>query len=88
VRHAPLLAYSPDFNADEAIWDWVWEEVTANVCLGTKNKVQEAVDSFFTKLDLRADEVTRRCRKMLQSSADELRNSQQMHHVDPITVSL
>jgi transposase len=35
LRLVPLPGYSPDFNADEAIWDWVREEVTANVCLGT-----------------------------------------------------
>ena len=88
VRLVPLPAYSPDFNADEAVWDWVREEVAANVCFGTKSKVQQAVDSFFTRLACRADEVTRRCRTLLQSRADELLTSQQMHHVDPITVSL
>jgi uncharacterized protein (TIGR02271 family) len=38
-----LPAYSPDFNADEAIWAWVREDVTANTCLGTKAAVQEQV---------------------------------------------
>jgi transposase len=88
MRLVPLPAYSPDFNADEAVWDWVREEATANVCFGTKSKVQEAVDSFFTKLAYRTDEVKRRCRTQLQSRADEPQISQQMHHVDPITVSL
>ena len=30
-----LPSYSPDFNADEAIWGWVRQEATANLCLGT-----------------------------------------------------
>ena len=32
LRLVALPGYSPDFNSDEAIWDWVREEVTANVC--------------------------------------------------------
>ena len=31
-----LPGYSPDFNADEAIWGWAREEATGNQCLGTK----------------------------------------------------
>ena len=50
LRLVPLPGYSPDFNADEAIWDWVREEVTANLCLGTKAKVQEKVGRFFSGL--------------------------------------
>ena len=34
LRLVALPAYSPDFNADEAVWDWAREEVTANECLG------------------------------------------------------
>ena len=41
LRLVALPAYSPDFNADEAVWDWAREEVTANECLGTKAQVQE-----------------------------------------------
>lgn len=29
-----LPGYSPDFNADEAIWGWTKEETTENMCLG------------------------------------------------------
>ena len=36
-----LPAYSPDFNADEAIWGWAREEATGNRCLGTRSLVQE-----------------------------------------------
>ena len=32
--------YSPDFNADEAVWGWVREEATGNQCLGSKALVQ------------------------------------------------
>ena len=35
-----LPGYSPDFNPDEAIWGWVREEATANLCLGTKKLSQ------------------------------------------------
>ena len=31
-----LPSYSPDFNADEAVWGWVRQDVTANLCLGTR----------------------------------------------------
>ena len=41
-----LPSYSPDFNADEAIWGWARQEATANLCLGTKAAVQEAVGDF------------------------------------------
>ena len=41
-----LPSYSPDFNADEAIWGWAREEATANRCLGTRAAVQEKVDDF------------------------------------------
>jgi transposase len=68
----PLPAYSPDFNADEAIWDWAREEVTHNVCLGTKAKVSEKVGAFLGGLSERTAEVKRRCRTVLQVQADTL----------------
>jgi len=67
-----LPAYSPDFNPDEAIWDWVREEVTANTCFGTATNVREKVDAFFAGLSERADEVTQRCRRDLQALSDAL----------------
>jgi transposase len=72
LRLVPLPAYSPDFNADEMIWDWLREEVTANACLGSKAKVQEKAGQFFQRLAGRADEVRRRCRTALQAQADAL----------------
>ena len=50
-----LPGYSPDFNADEAIWNWVRQEVTAcpvsstgqALCLGAKSAVQEKVNNLF-----------------------------------------
>ncbi len=72
LRLVPLPGYSPDFNADEAIWDWAREEVTGNVCLGTKAKVQEKMGQFFQRLAGRTDEVKQRCRTVLQSQADAL----------------
>ena len=72
LRLVALPAYSPDFNADEAIWDWVREEVTANECLGTKAKVREKVNRFFAGLDQRGVEVRRRCRTKLQARAEAL----------------
>lgn len=73
LRLVALPAYSPDFNPDEAIWDWIREEVTANECLGTKAKVQERVNQFFGKLAHRGDEVRRRCRRILQVRAAALK---------------
>jgi transposase len=67
-----LPAYSPDYNADEAIWDWARAEVTANTCLGTKAAVRQRVDAFFTSLPQRKEEVKRRCRTLLQAEATAL----------------
>ncbi|HLW01946.1 MAG TPA: IS630 family transposase [Ktedonobacterales bacterium] len=67
-----LPAYSPDYNADEAIWDWARAEVTANPCLGTKAAVRERVDAFFANLQTRKEEVKRRCRSVLQAEATAL----------------
>ena len=50
LRLVNLPGYSPDFNADEAIWNWVRQEVTANLCLGAKSAVREKVNNFFTQL--------------------------------------
>ena len=65
-----LPGYSPDFNADEAIWGWVREEATGNLCLGTRAAVQERVGNFLHGLSSRKDEVKRRCRTVLQSMAE------------------
>ena len=72
LRLVALPGYSPDFNADEAIWDWAREEVTANTCLGTKAKVEEKMGSFFSGLAERTEEVKQRCRTVLQAKADAL----------------
>jgi len=72
LRLVSLPGYSPDFNADEAIWEWAREEVTANLCLGTKAAVQEKLGNFFTQLASRTDEVKQRCRTALQSRAASL----------------
>ncbi len=88
LRLVPLPGYSPDFNADEAIWDWVREEVTANICFGTRIKVQEKVTHFFHGLAERTDEVKQRCRTVLQARADQFmvltgRAPPLNAHVDP-----
>lgn len=70
LRLVRLPAYSPDFNADEHIWAWVREEVTANTCFGTAAKVRAHVDPFFAGLAERTEEVKQRCRTELQSRAD------------------
>lgn len=72
LRLVPLPGYSPDYNADEAIWDWIREEVTANTCRGTAAKVREKVDTFFQRLSDRTEEVKQRCRTLLQAHADDL----------------
>jgi transposase len=76
LRLVSLPGYSPDYNADEPIWDWIREEVTANTCWGTKAKVREQVGAFFARLSERTEEVTRRCRTALQASADALGSPQ------------
>jgi len=70
MRVCRLPAYSPDFNADEAIWAWVREEVTANTCLRTTAAVQEQVGHFFAGLTSRTEEVKTRCRTKLQKLAE------------------
>ena len=69
LRLINLPGYSPDFNADEAVWGWARQEVTGNLCLGTKAKVQEKVGNFLDGLVGRKNEVRRRCRTILQSRA-------------------
>jgi transposase len=72
LRLVALPSYSPDFNADEAIWDWIREDVTANTCFGKAAKVREHIDAFFAGLAQRVEEVQKRCRRKLQALADEL----------------
>jgi transposase len=88
LRLIRLPGYSPDFNADEAIWGWVRAEVTANTCFGTKTAVREHVGWFFRDLTSRAEEVKRRCRTVLQAQAEALIPAatallRQPDHADP-----
>ena len=81
LRLVNLPGYSPDFNGDEAIWGWAREEATGNLCLGSREAVQERVGNFLAGLAVRKDEVRRRCRTVLQSRAEALlRNSQPGSH--------
>ena len=57
---------------NRAIWGWVRQEATANVCLGTRAAVRERVGDFFTHLAHRREEVKRRCRTILQARAAQL----------------
>ena len=82
LRLVNLPGYSPDFNADEAIWGWTREETTGNLCLGTREAVHERVSSFLAGLTNRKDEVRRRCRTVLQSRAERLFQDSQ-HHRQP-----
>jgi transposase len=98
LRLARLPAYSPDFNAAEAIWDWARDEVTANTCFGTAARVRAHLDPFFAGLAARAEEVKRRCRTVLQAKADALDavaaatdlllDTHHVTHVDPNLVSV
>ena len=72
LRLVNLPGYSPDFNADEAIWGWARAEATGNLCLGSRAAVQERVGKFLAGLSSRKDEVRRRCRTVLQSRAETL----------------
>ncbi len=87
LRLVALPAYSPDYNPDEAIWDWIRAEVTANTCFGTAAKVRETVNAFFVTLAKRASEVKQRCHRALQAQADALgaaahRLCTDLNHVD------
>ena len=86
LRLVSLPSYSPDFNADEAIWGWVRQEATANQCLGTRAAVREKVGGFFTDLTQRREEVKRRCRTVLQAKADELISRTQADPLRPANV--
>ena len=90
LRLVALPAYSPDFNPDEAIWDWAREEETANTCFGTAAKVQEKLHSFFAELTTRTAEAQQRCRTILQAQADALmaKLTDHTHHVDFTLVSV
>ena len=68
TRGQALPGYSPDFNADEAIWGWAREEATGNLSLGTKALVQERVGNFLAGLASRRNEVRRRCRNKGRST--------------------
>ena len=88
LRLVSLPGYSPDFNAAEAIWDWARDEVTANLCLGTKAAVQEKLGLFFAQLAYRTEEVSHRCQTALQARAEDLLRDAQASsyrtiHVDP-----
>jgi transposase len=88
LRLVRLPAYSPDFNADEAIWGWVRAEVTANTCFGTAAKVREHVGAFFRGLTTRTEEVKHRCRTLLQTQAEAFAPAvdailQPVRHADP-----
>ncbi len=72
LRLVALPGYSPDFNPDEAIWDWIREDVTANTCFGKAANVREKVNGFFATLTQRTAEVKQRCRRDLQALADSL----------------
>ena len=72
LRLVNLPGYSPDFNADGAVWGWAREEATGDLCLGSREAVQERVGRFLAGLTSRQDEVRRRCRTFLQSRAESL----------------
>ena len=65
LRRVNLPCYSPDFNADEAIWEWARDEATGNLCLVTREAVQERVNNFLAGLASRKDEVRRHRRTVL-----------------------
>ena len=82
LRLVNLPRYSPDCNADEAIWGWARAEATGNLCLGSRAAVPDRVGKFLAGLSSRKDEVRRRCRTILQSRAETLRRDSRLasHH--------
>lgn len=67
LRLVALPAYSPDYNADDAIWKWARAEVTANTCWDTADRLRAALATFFDSLANRTEEVRQRCRTQLQA---------------------
>ena len=68
-RLVNLTGYSPDFNADEALWGWTKEEATGNLCLGTRDT---SASSILAGLASRKDEVRRCWQTVLQSRVEAL----------------
>jgi len=83
-----LPGYSPDLNPDQAIWDWIREELTANTCFATAAKARDRVDAFFTELAQRTAELKQRCRRELQTQADALATAAKQVCADPNHVDL
>lgn len=75
LRLVALPAYSPDYNAAEAIWKWARAAVTANTCWGTTARLRTALTPFFDGLTDRTAEVTQRCRTRLQAELAALREA-------------
>jgi transposase len=75
LRLVALPPYSPDYNADEAIWKWARAEVTANTCWGSAERLHAALTPFFAGLAARTDELTRRCRTRLHAEVALLRDA-------------
>ena len=75
LRLVNLPGYSPDFNADEAVWGWAREEATGNLCLGSRALVQERVGNFLAA-------AVPSCNQGLKSCCgipSPIANSSQMH---------
>ena len=93
LRLVNLPSYSPDFNADEAVWGWAGAEATGNLCLGSKAAVQHRVGNFLPGLANRKEEIKRRCRTALQARAVDLTGNvrsdpHRVVNVDPTLVSV
>ena len=87
LRLVNLPSYSPDFNADEAVWGWARQEATANQCLGNRTAVREKMGGFFTDLTHRREEVKRSCRTVLQAKADALIGDTQASPLRPANIA-
>ena len=88
LRLVNLPGYSPDFNADEAIWGWAREEATGNLCLESRAAVQERVGKFLAGLASRKEDVRRRCRTVLQSRAEGLLQDSRLDSQHPANAHL
>jgi hypothetical protein len=71
-RLVRLPAHSPDFNADEHLWGWIREDVTANTCFGTAATVRAHVEAFFAGLATRPGGLRLRRCTVLQARVDGL----------------
>ena len=62
----------PDVNADEAVWGWVIEEASGDLCLGSREAGQDMVGQYLAGLTSWKDEMGRHGRTVFQARVESL----------------